>query len=69
MNDLDGKKGTIFRYHNHENSFLNIIYQQLLEEQDIDVYQIKKNCFHLSKELQNPTQIYQACGKKTTIAW
>ena len=33
MNDLDGKKGTIFRYHNHENSFLNTIYQQLLEEQ------------------------------------
>ena len=23
MNDLDGKEGTIFRYHNHENSFLN----------------------------------------------
>ena len=25
MNDLDGKEGTIFRYHNHENSFLNTI--------------------------------------------
>ena len=37
MNDLDGKKGTIFRYHNHENSFLNTIYQQILEEKDIPI--------------------------------
>ena len=28
-NDLDGKEGTIFRYHNHENTYLCHIYEQL----------------------------------------
>ena len=30
--DLHGKKGTIFRYHNHENTYLCHIYKQLLSE-------------------------------------
>jgi Domain of unknown function(DUF2779) len=30
--DMSGKSGTIFRYHNHENTYLNHIYKQLLEE-------------------------------------
>jgi hypothetical protein len=30
--DLSGKPGTIFRYHNHENTYLNHIYKQLLRE-------------------------------------
>ncbi len=30
--DLQGKAGTIFRYHNHENNYLKFIYKQLLEE-------------------------------------
>ena len=28
-NDLENNNGTIFRYHNHENTYLNIIYKQL----------------------------------------
>ncbi len=31
-NDLHGIKGTIFRYHNHENTYLNHIYKQLIQE-------------------------------------
>jgi hypothetical protein len=31
-NDLHGTKGTIFRYHSHENSYLNHIYKQLDKE-------------------------------------
>ena len=31
-NDLSGKPGTIFRYHQHENNYLNHIYKQLLKE-------------------------------------
>lgn len=30
-NDLSGKQGTIFRYHKHENNYLNHIYKQLKE--------------------------------------
>lgn len=33
-NDLDGKKGTIFRYHNHENTYLCAIYNQLQAEKE-----------------------------------
>lgn len=33
-NDLDGKAGTIFRYHQHENNYLRHIYKQLLEERE-----------------------------------
>jgi Domain of unknown function(DUF2779) len=35
--DLSGKPGTIFRYHQHENNYLNHIYKQLLEEHIADV--------------------------------
>ena len=34
MNDLRGKAGTIFRYHNHENSYLRMIRRQLLDEKN-----------------------------------
>lgn len=30
--DLTGQPGTIFRYHNHENTYLNLIYKQLYED-------------------------------------
>ncbi len=36
-NDLLGKPGTIFRYHNHENNYLCSIYKQLKEEPDNSV--------------------------------
>ena len=32
--ELEGDSGTVFRYHNHENTYLNIIYRQLQEEKD-----------------------------------
>jgi len=35
--DLEHKKGTIFRYHNHENNYLMFIYKQLLKENKRDV--------------------------------
>ena len=34
---LNGKKGTIFRYHNHENTYLNLIYKQLQMENSSDI--------------------------------
>lgn len=33
-NELEIDNGTIFRYHNHENTYLNIIYRQLQEEKN-----------------------------------
>ncbi len=33
-NDLEGKPGTIFRYHNHENTYLGFIYDQLMQENE-----------------------------------
>lgn len=33
---LETDQGTIFRYHNHENSILNVIFSQLLESNEID---------------------------------
>jgi hypothetical protein len=35
--DLSGKGGTIFRYHKHENTYLNQIYVQLLQEDEASV--------------------------------
>lgn len=35
--ELEHDEGTIFRYHNHENTYLNIIYNQLKIANDIDV--------------------------------
>ncbi len=35
--DLEGKSGTIFRYHSHENTYLCHIYEQLIAENDKDV--------------------------------
>ncbi|MBL0234080.1 MAG: DUF2779 domain-containing protein [Chitinophagaceae bacterium] len=33
--DLTGQPGTIFRYHNHENTYLNLIYKQLFEDKSV----------------------------------
>jgi hypothetical protein len=35
--ELDKDDGTIFRYHNHENTYLNIIYRQLIAADENDV--------------------------------
>jgi len=32
---LENNNGTIFRYHNHENTYLNIVYRQLQDEEEI----------------------------------
>jgi hypothetical protein len=37
---LENDQGTIFRYHNHENTILNVIYIQLLESNEIDKYEL-----------------------------
>jgi len=51
---LESNNGSIFRYHNHENTILNAIYEQLLDSREIDkesliefIHQIshnRKNC-------------------------
>jgi hypothetical protein len=33
--ELEADNGTIFRYHNHENTYLNLIYLQLLEDKNL----------------------------------
>ncbi|MDG1439182.1 MAG: DUF2779 domain-containing protein [Flavobacteriales bacterium] len=63
MNDLDGKEGTIFRYHNHENSFLNTIYQQLLEEKDILVPN-KEKLLAFVERIAKPNSNLSAMWKK-----
>jgi len=35
--ELDQDEGTIFRYHNHENTYLNMIYRQLVKADENDV--------------------------------
>lgn len=49
-------KGTIFRYHNHENTILNKIYTQLLNESSIDVPD-RNELIDFIKEISQPTQI------------
>jgi len=50
-NDL---KGTIFRYHNHENTILNKIYTQLVFESSIDVPD-KNELIEFIQEIAQPT--------------
>ena len=53
-NDLTGKPGTIFRYHQHENSYLNHIYKQLLRENNSDVAD-KEALMAFIREIAHPT--------------
>ena len=48
-------KGTIFRYHNHENTILNKIYTQLLNESSIEIPD-KNELIDFIKEISQPTQ-------------
>lgn len=48
-------KGTIFRYHNHENTILNKIYSQLINESSIDVPD-RNELIDFIKEISQPTQ-------------
>ena len=52
--DLSGKHGTIFRYHQHENNYLNHIYKQLLEESSTDVPD-KSDLIAFIQEISHPT--------------
>ncbi len=52
--DLSGKPGTIFRYHQHENNYLNHIYKQLLEETLADVPD-KADLISFIQEISHPT--------------
>ena len=67
MNDLDGKEGTIFRYHNHENSFLNTIYQQLLEEKDIHVPNKEKLLAFVERIAKTQQQSFCHVGKRRLL--
>ncbi len=48
-------KGTIFRYHNHENTILNKIYTQLLNESSIE-FPDRNELIDFIKEISQPTQ-------------
>ena len=48
-------KGTIFRYHNHENTILNKIYDQLINESSIAVPD-RNELIDFIKEISQPTQ-------------
>lgn len=47
-------KGTIFRYHNHENTILNKIYSQLINESSIEVPD-RNELIDFIKEISQPT--------------
>jgi hypothetical protein len=48
-------KGTIFRYHNHENTILNKIYTQLINESSIEVPD-RNELIDFIKEISQPTR-------------
>ena len=48
--DLEGKPGTIFRYHNHENTYLGFIYDQLMNE-DINTVPDKEALIEFIKDI------------------
>jgi Domain of unknown function(DUF2779) len=52
--DLSGKPGTIFRFHQHENNYLNHIYKQLLKEKTSDVPD-KLDLMAFIQEISKPT--------------
>lgn len=52
--DLSGKPGTIFRFHQHENNYLNHIYKQLIKENTSDVPD-KAELMAFIKEISKPT--------------
>jgi hypothetical protein len=60
-NDLSGKEGTIFRYHNHENNYLNAIYRQLKAENTATVPD-REDLLAFIREITNP-------GKDITDPW
>ena len=54
-NDLSGKHGTIFRYHKHENSYLNHIYKQLIKE-DLNTVPDKESLMEFIREIAHPSK-------------
>ncbi len=52
--DLSGKPGTIFRYHQHENTYLNHIYKQLISETASTVPD-KESLMEFIREISRPT--------------
>ena len=48
-------KGTIFRYHNHENTILNKIYSQLINESSVEVPD-RNELIDFIKEISQPTR-------------
>lgn len=62
--DLSGKGGTIFRYHHHENNYLNHIYSQLLEEKT-GVVPDRDELLNFIREIATPTS--SAAEKWTAI--
>ena len=57
-------KGTIFRYHNHENTILNKIFTQLISESSIEVPD-RNELIDFIKEISQPTQTNKGEWKST----
>ena len=57
-------KGTIFRYHNHENTILNKIFTQLINESSIEVPD-RNELIDFIKEISQPTQINKGVWNPT----
>jgi hypothetical protein len=54
-NDLSGVPGTIFRYHKHENSYLNLLYKQLMTE-TIQSVPDKEDLMSFVREISTPSK-------------
>ena len=50
-----GSEGTIFRFHNHENSILNAIYVQLMESNETDKAELMAFIQHISRSKKEST--------------
>lgn len=64
MKSLNNDNGTIFRYHNHENTYLNIIYQQIIAS--IEYIEDKESIIKFIQSITAPTKDSTNVWEKTS---
>ena len=62
---LESNNGSIFRYHNHENTILNAIYEQLLDSREIDKESLIEFIHQISHNSKNSPAKW--CGNRDMI--
>lgn len=62
-NQLTQDKGTIFRYHNHENTYLNIIYGQLKKSNEKDKKELMKFIESIAKPTKENSDSWKTQGR------